>query len=66
MKSRFLQCVPCENLELEVANVEISIQDSMKNDLEKGPEKTWNFKVFELKKLICTGPEITPKSNKIM
>ena len=37
-----------------------------KYDLETSPNKKWNFKVLELKKLIYTGPKITQKSNKIM
>ena len=65
MKHRFLQYLPCENLDLEVPSVEISNQTSINDDLETSPKKKKRtFKVFELNKLIYKGPKITPQIGK--
>ena len=37
-EKRFLQYLQCENLDLEVPSVEISIQKSITNDLETSPK----------------------------
>ena len=57
MKSRFLQYLPCENNDSEVACV-----GNSKNDLEINLKIKKNFMHSEPQKLIETGPEITPKS----
>ena len=67
LKSRFLQCVPCENLDLEVPSVEISIQKSITRWPGTKPEQKINMTFFfEFNKLIHTGTKISLKSNKIM
>ena len=66
MKSHFLQYFPYESLDLKNPNIEISIQISRKNDLETNPKNKRICKILELKNLIYAGPQITPKSDKIL
>ena len=51
MKSRFVQYLPCENYDFEVANVEHSNQKAIKNDLEIRLNIKRNFMHFEPQKL---------------
>ena len=63
MKLRFLQCFPCENPRfgsLKRRYVDSEIDKKMTWKQARNKQK----RNFENSKLIYTGPEITPKSNK--
>ena len=42
------QYFPCENLDLEVPNVEIAIKKSTKINLETSPKNKWKFWLLEV------------------
>ena len=62
----FLQYIPCENDDFEVPHVGNASQKAIKNDLEINLKMKKTYMHFEPQKLIENGPEITPKSTKVL